>query len=198
MVRRRNAIRRNNNQIVTVAQDGDVQGARFDRMVSNARYNESATMVLVKAVTGVDTAAAAFSRVYSFNELAQEDDFIAMASQFQLFRVKAMRFEVFHTYPSSTVPVVMSTFHTDGTQGTSILGQANTVDGPDSKYMDPGAGKQTFYWNGTNSSEKLYQAVSSFVSYGGLRLYSEASGGAAGLPLIRIIVTAQVVFKGRT
>lgn len=198
MVRRKNAARRNNNQIVTVAQDGDVQGAKFDRMVSNARYNESATMVLVKAVTGVDTAAAAASRVYSFNELAQEDEFIAMASQFQLFKIKAMRFEVFHTYPTNTVPVVMSTFHTDGAQGTNILGQANTVDGPDSKYMDPGAGKQTFYWNGTNSLEKLYQSPSSFTSLGGLRWYAESSGGAAGLPLLRIIVTAQVVFKGRT
>lgn len=187
---------RKGGDIVTVARDGDVMGARFDKMVSNQRYNESATPILVKAVAGVSTAAAAGSGVYTMNELGQEDDFASMAQQFRLFKVKAMRFEVFHINPSSVVPLVMSTFHSDGSLA-GVTGQPATVDGEDSKYMDPGNGKQVFYWNASSPEEKLYQDPTSFVSFGGLRWYRESGSTAVDVPLVRIIVTAQVIFRGR-
>jgi hypothetical protein len=165
-------------------------------MVSNQRVNESAVSVLVKGVAGISTAAAGGSGLYTMNEIGQEDDFASLAAQFRLFKVKAMRFEVFHVNPSNTVPIVLSTFHTQGSL-TGVTGQAATVDGEDSKYLDPGNGKQVFYWNATNATEKLYQDVSLFESYGGLRWYRESGSSNVDVPLVRIIVTAQVVFRGR-
>lgn len=198
MVRRNARSRRagGRSDIVTVARDGDVMGARFDRMVSNQRSNESAVPILVKGVTGISTAAAGGSGVYTFNEITQEDDFLSLGAQFRLFKIKAMRFEVFHINPSNTVPIVISTFHNDGSL-TGVTGQASTVDGEDSKYLDPGDGKQVFYWNASNATEKLYQDVTSFTSFGGLRWYRETGSTNVDVPLVRIIITAQIVFRGR-
>lgn len=186
---------RNTRQIMTVAQDGDVQGARFDQMVSNARYNESAVPVLVKAVFGISSVTTGTSGAYGYTQLAAEDDFVSMAQQWNLFRVKAMRFEVFHVNPGTIAPVVLSTFHADGGTFTPYLTQGSVVDGPDSKYMDAGAGKQVFYWTGNNSTERLFQSPESFVDFGGLRFFNEGTTGS--FPIARVIVTAQVVFKGR-
>lgn len=182
-------------QIVTVAQDGDVAGARFDQMVANNRYSESAVPVLVKAVFGINSTTTGTGTAYGYTQLAAEEDFQSMAREWSLFRVKGMRFEVFHINPGTIVPVVLSTFHADGSTFTPLLTQGSVVDGPDSKYLDAGAGKQVFYWTGNNSSERLFQNVDDIIDFGGLRYYNEGTTGS--FPIARVIVTAQIVFKGR-
>ena len=199
MVRSRNnrGSRRNkdNRQIVTMAHDGDVAGARFDQMVANNRYNESAVPVLIKSVFGISSSATGTGGAYGYTQLAAEDDFASMAREWSLFRVKGMRFEVFHINPGTIVPVVLSTFHADSGSFTPLLTQGSVVDGPDSKYLDAGAGKQVFYWTGNNSTERLFQSVDDILDFGGLRYYNEGTTGT--FPIARVIVTAQVVFKGR-
>ncbi len=186
--------RRRNDNIVTVATDGDVVGARFDRMVSNMRSNESATAVLVKGAFGIDSSASPGGGTYDFGNFAAEDDFVSLAQQFETFKVKAMRFEVFHTNPGSTVPIAMSTFHADGPFGASLN---NVIDGEDSKFLDAGAGKQVFYWNARGTAELAYQSTSSFVSFGGVRYYKELGSTAVGNRLVTVVCTAQIVFRGR-
>lgn len=196
MTRRRgnNRRARRNDNIVTVAQDGDVVGARFDRMVSNMRSNESATAVLVKGGFGITTGANPGGGSYDFGNFAAEDDFVSLAQQFETFKVKAMRFEVFHTNPGSVVPVVMSTFHADGPFSASLN---NCIDGEDSRFMDAGAGKQVFYWNARGTQELAYQSTSSFTSFGGIRYFRELGSTNPDQRILTVICTAQIVFRGR-
>lgn len=201
MVKRNNnrrTRRSGGNQTVTVAVDGDVAGARFDKMVSNMRSNESATPVLIKAVFGIATVTAAGGGLYSFQNLITEDDFASFAAQFTTYKVKAMRFEVYHINPGLVTPIAMSTVHIDGGNVTNLLTQSSVVDGEDSKYMDPGAGKQVFYWNARGSLETEFQGVQNFTDFGGFRYFNEGVSSSAGTAIARVIVTAQVVFRGRT
>lgn len=199
MTRRRNgrgSRRGNNQQIVTVAQDGDVVGARFDKMVASMRSNEAATPILVKGVFGLSTATTAAGTIYSIGNLTAEDDFVSLAQQFTTFKVKAMRFEVFHTNPVQGAQIAMSTVHLDGGSVTNLVTQASVVDGEDSKYLDAGAGKQVFYWNARGTLENAFQSTTAYTDFGGLRYYIEATTGT--VPVGRVIVTAQVIFRGRT
>lgn len=186
---------RGNRQVVTIAQDGDVQGARFDQMVANMRFNESAVPVLIKSVFGINSSATGTGSAYGYTQLSAEEDFVSMAREWSLFRIKGMRFEVFHTNPGTIAPVVLSTFHADSGSFTPLLTQGSVVDGPDSRYLDAGAGKQVWYWTGNNSTEKLFQSVDDILDFGGLRYYNEGTTGS--FTIARVIVTAQVVFKGR-
>lgn len=188
--------RRSNQQIVTVAPDGDVAGARFDKMVASMRSNEAATPVLIKGVFGINSTATAAGSLYSVTNLVAEDDFQSLAQQFNTFKVKAMRFEVFHTNPGTIVPIVLSTLHIDGGNVTPLVSQASVVDGEDSKYLDAGAGKQVFYWNARGTLENQFQSTTLYTDFGGLRYFNEATTG--NFTIARIIVTAQVVFRGRT
>lgn len=186
---------RNNNQIVTVAQDGDVVGARFDRMVSNMRNSESAIPVLVKTAVSIASGNAG-GGLFDFGMVANSDEFIDLAKQYRLFKIKAIRFEVFHQVASFAQPILMSTYH--DLYGISDLTVANVLDGEDAKYMDAGAGKQTFYWLARGLPENEYQSVGSFTSYGGLRWHRETNAVNPNLIQVSVVITAQVVFKGRT
>lgn len=172
-----------------------MQGARFDQMVANMRFNESAVPVLIKSVFGINSTATGTGSAYGYTQLAAEEDFVSMAREWSLFRIKGMRFEVFHTNPGTIAPVVLSTFHADSGAFTPLLTQGSVVDGPDSRYLDAGAGKQVWYWTGNNSTEKLFQSVDDILDFGGLRYFNEGTTG--NFTIARVIVTAQVVFKGR-
>jgi hypothetical protein len=185
---------RKNNQVVTVARDGDVQGAYFDRMVSNMRLNESAIPVLVKGAAGLDSGTS-LGGYYDFGNIAASDEFVDLSKQFKLFKIKAIRFEVFHQVASFAQPIVMSTFHTQDPPSAPNIDAV--IDGEDSKFLDAGAGKQVFYWTARGSPETDFQSTTSLVSLGGLRYFREQNAVNPGLRQVTIVWTAQVVFKGR-
>jgi len=184
-----------NNQIVTVANDGDVVGARFDRMVFSMRNTESAVPILIKTSIPIASGNAG-GGIFDFGNIQSSDEFATMAAQYRLFKVKAIRFEVFHQVASFAQPILMSTFHIlSGARDPTV---ANVVDGEDAKYMDAGAGKQVFYWTARGLPENEYQAVDSFTSFGGLQWARETNAVNPNLIQVTVMITAQVIFKGRT
>lgn len=156
--------------------------------------NGSAVPILCKGAAQIDSGTEA-GFYWGFATIAATDDFQAMARQYRLFKIKAIRFEVFHQLSSFGQPIVMSTYHTQDVEATPAV--EDVIDGEDSKFLDAGAGKQVFYWVPRGVPENGYQATTSLVSYGGLRAFRQGSAGVAGQRQATIIFTAQVVFKGR-
>lgn len=186
--------RRNNSNVVTIAQDGDVVGARFDRMVSSMRSQESAIPVLIKGAGAIDSGTEQ-GLYWGFLNIAASDEFGSLAQQFKLFKIKAIRFEVFHQVASFAQPIVVSTYHTQDAEAAPRV--EDVIDGEDSKFLDAGAGKQVFYWNARGTPETDYQSTSALGSYGGLRAFRQTNAVNPGLRQATIVWTAQVVFKGR-
>jgi len=160
------------------------------------RENESAAMVVCRMTQLVSVATAATSYSITYTQLAGTDDFASMASQFNTFKVKSMRFEVYHTNPSVATPVAVSTVHGDFTgdpPSTWVTEQA-VVDAPDAQYLEPGSKRQNFYWNARGTQENAFQDVNNFTNYGGLRYYV---GGGTAQTAYAIITSFVVVFRGR-
>lgn len=188
--------RRNN--VMQVRTDGDMQAARFDRVVSHFRTQQSTTTVLCKSSFDIVSSQTGQNVTADTTTVAGTDDFVSMAQQFNTFKIKAIRFEVFYVAAPGGPPIVMSTFHSvyDGsTPPTGIVNSAAIVDAPDSQVLIQGGGKQTFYWNALGTEENGFQNVADYSSHGGLR-YSVPTT-TANVLAANIIMTAQVVFRGR-
>lgn len=197
MVKRNPFRRPKSNKVVQNREDGDAGAAKIDRAISAMRYMESSTVVLCKGIVDLNTTTVVNAATVDFAFVSSTDDFSTMALQFNTFKVKAMKFEVFPTNPVNSTPIAMSTFHAvlPGAAPATWVTEAAIVDAPDAKYLMPGADKSCFYWNATGPRENEFQDCNSFSNFGGLR-YSVRVGSATA-SVATIVVTAQVVFKGR-
>jgi hypothetical protein len=188
---------RRNRQVVQVREDGDAGAARIDRAISHFRFQESAATILVKAQYDLTAQTTPNGYAITYTQIVATDDFASMATQFNTFKVKAMRFEAFHTNPTGIIPVAMSTVHGDftGDPPSTWISDQSIIDAPDSQFLEPGSKKQTWYWNARGTAENQFQDVNTFTNYGGLRYYVRAAGSATYIA--SVIMTAEVVFRGR-
>jgi hypothetical protein len=188
---------RRNRQVIQTREDGDMAAARIDRAISHFRANESAATILVKAQYDITAQTSPQGYTITYTQITATDDFASMAGQFNTFKVKAMRFEVFHTNPTGIVPIVVSSLHGDftGDPPSTWITDQSIVDAPDSQFLEPGSKKQTWYWNARGTAENQFQDVNQFTNYGGLRYYVRAAGSVTYLA--SVIMTAEVVFRGR-
>lgn len=177
--------------------DGDTLAAKIDRTISGMRAGESACTVLVKsAISIAASSTAATSVVWTYPEIASADDFVSLAQQFNMFKVKFMRFQFCHVNPSSTTAVVASTVHSNaaGALPISWTTEQAVIDSPDSVYLSPGGDPETLYWNASGVSETEYQDCTTFNNHGGLRVYLPQSTVAQTAV---VVCSAVVVFRGR-
>ncbi len=183
--------------VMQVREDGDYGAAKIDRAISHFRNQESTATILVKAQYDISAGTSPAGYAITYTQIAATDDFTSMAGQFNTFKVKAMRFEVFHTNPTGIVPIVVSTLHGDFTADppTTWVSDQSIVDAPDSQFLEPGSKKQTWYWNARGTAENQFQDVNQFTNFGGLRYNVRAA--AATTYLASVIMTAEVVFRGR-
>jgi hypothetical protein len=197
MARRRNG-KRMGKRVVQVREDGDSMAAKIDRTISGFRMSESTTTIVVKTSFDLVTGTTVVSTTFTFPDLVLTDDFISFAQQYNTFKVKSMRFDVFHTNPASTAPVAVSTLHCNfsGQPPTTWLNESAVVDGPDSMYIEAGSKKQTFYWNAKGTAELEYQDVNTFNNHGGLRCLLRATT-PAGVTAGIVVVSAVITFRGR-
>lgn len=178
--------------------DGDVAAAKIDRTIASMRVGESACTILVKSAVSITALSSGPSSiVFTYPEIAGCDEFSSLATQFNMFRVKCMRFEFCHVNPSNQTPIVASTVHSNlnGAIPTGWTTEQSVIDGPDSVYLTPGAVKDVLYWNGNSSTETEYQDVSSFNNHGGVRVY--VPGVTTTTTHSIMVVSAVVIFKGR-
>jgi hypothetical protein len=184
--------------VMQVRADGDRRAARVDRAISSMRASESSTMVLCKSSFRLLTSTTVpLFNTWTYSQIALTDDFISLSQQFNEFKVKFMKFEIFHTNPTASANVAISTLHGDFDGGipSSYTSEANVIDAPDGKYLSPGSEPLVLYWNATGTPENDYQNVASFSDYGGFR---SALDQTTSVQLVgTVIATACVVFRGR-
>ncbi len=196
MARRRGNRSGPRNRVVQTRRDGDTGAARVDRLISSQRFNESACLVLCKTSFTVNSLTTGGNvQSWSFPELAATDDFVSMAQQFNTFKVKAIKFQVWPTNPTVQARTVFSTVHVNGSIPASYNSEASVVDAPDSMYLVPGAEPRELYWQARGTAENDFQQVSSYSDYGGFRAYTDQTSTAAYV--CTVVVNAAVVFRGR-
>jgi hypothetical protein len=178
---------------VVVAPDGDTAAAKVDRMIGELRRSESTCRFLSKSVLNLSSPTSSGGNIYSFANIATNEDFASLSAQFKEWRVSAIRFEVYHVGTPSG-PTIFSTFHTGG--GNVATDEESVLDGEDSKYFEPGAGRQCFYWQPSGNLENEYQGITNYTDFGGLRFFQT---GGSGAPLYaKVVVSCIILFRGRT
>jgi len=172
--------------------------AKIDRTISYMRNFESSVTVLCKSSFRLNTSTTtALSADWSYPQIAATDEFISLSQQFNTFKVKSMKFEIFHTNPTATGATAISTVHADVAAAlpSTWTTEASVTDAPDALYLQPGSGKETLYWNANGTGELQYQDVNNFHNKGGFRAYSDQT---TSVQLIGIVIaTAVVTFRGR-
>jgi len=178
---------------VVVAPDGDTAAAKVDRQISDLRRSESTLRFLSKSFLNLSSPTTSGGGIVSFSTIVANEDFASLAAQFKEFRISAIRYELYHT-GTPAGPTAFSTFHADG--GSVAADEESVIDGEDAKYFEPGAGRQTWYWQPSGSLETEYQGVSSYTDFGGLRYYQTSGTGTPQYG--KLVISAIVLFRART
>lgn len=133
----------------------------------------------------------------SFGAFTSTTDFSAFASEFKLFRIKAIQFDVYDTNPSSVGTAFFSTQHINA--GTTLgTGLAQVAAAIDTSIVPPGVGVKTFTWIAKTNDELNFQASNGTIQdLGGLVYYSPPSSSTTGVNRWTIICKAHVQFRSR-
>lgn len=134
--------------------------------------------------------------VVAFGELLATDDFTSFAAQYQEFRVRAIRFDIYNIQPNVQGLVnYWSTFHQIG--GSVPVGAEDVMDRPDSRSITPGDGKITLCWVAHGIPEMSFSSVTGNPGFGGLSYYVSPTSGAPIGSQYTILAKYIVDFRGR-
>lgn len=187
-------------QNVRIADDAAGEdGLKIDRMISQLQTSESQVRVLCGATYDTNATTTAATYTLSFGDIFATDDFTSMLAQYELFRVTAIKFDIYDVNPSLAANNNWSTFHND-TLNTPAYTRAQVADGPDSRVLSSGTGQTTLYWRAHGVEENRFQTTvttspaAPIQFFGGLRYY--VIGAATGSKY-QIVMHAVVDFRGR-
>lgn len=147
--------------------------AYIDRCISTMQNSHSQITVLVQfdQLFTSSTSASTFAN-FSGNLIRSADDFVSLQAQFQEFRVRGIRFDVYDLTAAVSLAVVFSTFHCTAATP-PVYNFENVIDGPDSQLIPSGVGKVSFYWRAKGTEENNFQGDSTsdaqILDFGGLR-----------------------------
>jgi hypothetical protein len=176
-------------------------GAKVDRQLAHMQNSADHIQVLLSDSFPIDTAPAVVNGRFDWATIRQFDDFASMAQQFNTYRIRSIRFDVYDISPNTVQPAYWSTVHDQYTAGDPpVYSVADVIDGMDSQMIPPGTGKAQFSWVAHTLNEKGYYDVTPSTStapdFGGLRYSLIAIGGIAQTKF-RVSVKAIVDFRGR-
>lgn len=181
-------------------------GVRVDRMLSSMQNSHSQTRVLCTTTFEITTttSGAEITGYYSGNQVRATDDFRSLADQFEEYRVRAIRFDIYDINPGTAVAHAFSTYHQRANGETAPFPFAQVVDGPDSQSIAPGTGVAHFTWMAHTLDEMGFQttlqasdpALLPATDFGGLR-WAVANASAAGRKW-QVAAKAVVDFRGRS
>ena len=200
MAPKRNTTRRGKDRVINVRSVDDSAGSdglHVDRMITSLQVSESQIRVLCGESIDVSAQPSPSTYVVGATTVQLTDDFISMQAQFQLYRIKAIKFDIYDINPNVPVFNSWSTFHESAT-ASSTFTRAQITDGPDSRSLSGGTGRTTLYWVAHGVEENRFQSTASTASpnlFGGLRYYVGPAGVATGK--YEIIIHAVVDFRGR-
>ncbi len=178
-------------------------GAHMDRILSSLQNSHSQVRLNLKDTFTLNTSTTAtVSGILAGSQVRLFDDYIALAAQFETFRVAGFRFDVYDINPSLVAVGVFSTFHDNYlTSAQPAFSFSAVVDGADSQLIPPGTGKASFTWMAHGTSENDFLTTvsstpSEQIDFGGLRYFIAQNSAAAAK--YQIVVNAIVDFRGRT
>lgn len=183
--------------------DAGGDSAYVERCISSMQNSESITTVLCNDTFTLSTGSSSSGLVagnYTASNIRGTDDFISMMGQFNTYRIRAVRFDVYDINQTIAATNAFSTLHDvvpfDSTYAPPPLAQV--VDGPDSKNVTPGMGKASFYWRAKGTLENEFQAgdtIGAPEDFGGFRwaFFSPSLSTAK----FQVIIRAIVDFRGR-
>jgi len=157
--------------------------------------------MLLQDSFSVNTSSSAVAGNLAGPQIVLFDDFVSISAQFETFRIRGIRFDVYDINPTNVVAAWFSTFHDEfGASAQPVFASGSVIDGPDSQIVPPGTGKITLYWRATGTNENRFvttdQNSVSFppAFFGGLRyaLPGSTTGGK-----FQVVVKAIVDFRGR-
>lgn len=200
-------MRRNGKNAVTnvrvIDSDSGTDGAYVDRCISTLQNSHSAIVVLCSDYVTLNTSSAVSGLVagtLSFANIRLMDEFASMAGQYDTFRVRAIKYDVYDINQGNPATNAFSTFHDVAQPGSSFPPPplAVTIDGPDAKNVPPGQGRQAFYWRAKGTLENEFQStdVGGSADFGGLRY--GFFGSQTSTAKFQIITRAIVDFRGRS
>jgi hypothetical protein len=212
-----NVLTSNHNQIETMARNNrkrtrqsrqaqpvytvDAQDSPDQLRVSRTFAAMDASLSLINTVIEANTflnvgTTTANQGATSFGAFTSTTDFSAFATEYKLFRIKAIQFDVYDVNPNSTGTAYFSTQHINA--GTTLgTGLSQVTSAIDVGIVPPGVGMKTFTWVAKTNDELSYQASSGTIQdYGGLVYYSPTSTGT-GSSRWTIIAKAHIQFRSR-
>lgn len=183
--------------------DAGGDGAYVERCITALQNSESTVTVLCNDTFTLSTGASASGLVAGSNtgsNIRGGDEFASMMSQFNTYRIRAVRYDVYDINQTIAATNAFSTIHDvvpfDSTFTPPPLAQV--VDGPDAKNVPPGMGRASFFWRAKGTLENQFQAgdtVGEPADFGGLRwaFFSPTISTAK----YQVVVRAVVDFRGR-
>jgi len=197
-----NSKRTNKSRIMNVRIADSATGAdglRVDRMVSSIKDSESQTRILIGDVLDVSTTASEVNGTYGFDQIFASDDFISMIQQYNLFRIRSIKFDISDVNPQIASYNQWGVWHDNYETTIPSYTRANVADLPDSRVLSAGTGQTVLYWVAHGTAENQFQAGSTAGSpaqrFGGLKFYLGNNTGS-GIKY-SITVHAVVDFRGR-
>lgn len=203
MSRSRNTRKSGNRRIADVrVVDSAVgsDGPLVDRMISAVKISESQIRVVVGDLTDVfTTTTAGVNGTIGFDNILQSDEVASLVQQYNLFRVRAIKFDIYDINPGQSVLNTFGIWHDNYEGAAPTYTRANVADLPDSRSISSGTGQTTLYWVAHGVAEMQFQQASSvgtpYQAYGGLKYFLGAVSQA--VPKYTIQMHAVVDFRGR-
>lgn len=176
-------------------------GLKFDRVLTQLQNSHSQATFCIQDEFGIDSTTTPQVGKLAQSQFRIFDDFVSLAAQFQTYRIKRVRFDIYDAYPGQGSTIFWSTYHDVNTTGAQYVPNLNAViDGPDSQIVPPGIGKISLFWTAKGVLENEFQSTTATVpaiqDFGGLRYYVPGSTSVTGK--YQVFCKVIVDFRGRT
>jgi hypothetical protein len=199
MARRSNRSTRQkiSNVRVVDSEDG-ADGVCIDRMITQLQNSHSQIRVLCNTSSTLPVTTTAAVTLFDTAFVRGFDEFASVAAQFDTYRIKAIKVDVYDVNQAVSVSNGASTFHQVYTTQTAPT-FSEIADGPDFRIITPGNGKITLHWMAKGVVENEFQATTTTgatdTDFGGVRFYTGA--GVATAVKFQYSIKAIVDFRGR-
>lgn len=174
-------------------------GSRVDRAIQAIKASESQTTILIGDVVDVNATTAAQASGYDFISILATDDFQSFLVQYNMFRIRHIKFDIYDLNTNVAVPNAWGIWHDNYEASAPAYTRANIADLPDSRVLSAGTGQTTLYWVAHGVDELKFQETSNLGSplqaFGGLKYYVGTTGAAVQKYTIQI--HAVVDFRAR-
>jgi len=170
-----------------------------DRCIIQQQTSHESMVVMCSSTFTISAATTAQTNYYSGLTVRNSDDFTSFEGQFETYRIRCFRFDVYDINPALTCGNMWSTFHDVETTVPAFTFD-QVADGADSQSVPPGTGKTSLYWRAKGALENGFQSTDSESTvvpndFGGLRI--ALNPAASATPKFLLIMKAIVDFRGR-